>query len=169
MDRNPGWIRLLGAGASVVGIALALAHAPAPADPPSTVDQEQPLVALDVFTAASSEVARLRAHGQTAICLVRAGVWEPDRPDAQRFPPPVRGAPTADGTTWLDIRQWTALAEPLADRLGLCAAKDLVLVKLTDLDGWRQPTGFALTEDDQRQFLANLTELARARGLTLVG
>ncbi len=98
--------------------------------------------------------------------MLRAGVWEPDRPDAARYAVTLRGSLAAGGGRWLDIRAWPLLAELMTDRLALCATKEFDGVFLTDLDGWVQPTGFPLSLADQVRFNTAILEAAGSLGLS---
>ena len=153
----PAWIRLLSLGLWTATLVAALLQPPvwlARRDQ-STVDSEF----LDPFTTAVGAVDAVHESGRRAMCVLRAGVWEPGRPDAARFIVVPRGSQAPGGGRWLDIRAWDLLAEPLTDRLALCAAKKF------DVDGWAQPTGFPLSRTDQLRFNTAVAEAARGEGL----
>lgn len=159
-----------------------------------TVDAE--VFVLDAFDTTIEEVRLLRERGRRVMCYVRVGVYEPDRPDATRYPLSAIGRPagrpgarsvasranpdtdpgTDSGTDpstdpppggrWLDIRQWSALEPILADRFRLCRGKGFQAVLPDDMDGYAHPSGFPLTFDDQLTFNRRVAELARRTGLS---
>jgi hypothetical protein len=161
VDRVPLWIKLL---AVVVPVATLLSglYQPRPVAGPGRDTQ-----VLDPFADVAGTVAALHRQRNRTACQLRAGVWEPDRPDARRFDPALLGAP-ADQGRWLDIRQLVSLATIIDDRLALCVAKGFDGVAFTAVDGYRHATGFPLTEADQAAFNRAITGLARQRGLVVV-
>jgi hypothetical protein len=160
----PTWIRLLGLGVWTAALVVSLLREPTWPDraDESIVDS---VVFLDPFSTSVHAVDSVHKSRRSAVCVLRAGVWEPDRPDATRFAPTLRGSLAHDGGRWLDIRAWALLAEPLSDRLALCAAKGFDGVLLTHLDGWVQPTGFPLSHADQIRFNTAMVGAARRHGL----
>jgi hypothetical protein len=167
---------LLAASAWAVGLAAVLAG-PAPylwhptADDrwhwpdESIVDGSVDVVVLDPFRTTAQEVARWHADGTAVVCQLRAGVWEPGRPDASRVDPSLLGDTATADARWLDVRRIDALSELLRDRLALCAGKGFDGVALADVDGYAAATGFPLTEADQRAFNTAVVGLAHGLGL----
>lgn len=96
------------------------------------VRQTGGVVVLDPFTTAAGEVAALQAMEASVACQLRVDVWEPDLPDAARFPPSALGALTgaAPGERRLDPRAWPEIAPVLSDRLRLCRDKGFDAVDL---------------------------------------
>lgn len=124
---------------------------------------------LDVFDASSSEVSRARAAGQPVVCLVRAAVWEPWRPDAARFPDRTLAAPTGrGGERWLDIRAWHDLAPVTRDRFRLCREKGFDAVVPGGPGDWAGATGLPLSRGDWERFGRRVAALAEQLGLRLV-
>lgn len=166
-------LRRAGAAAAVV-VALATLPAEPPDDsggvggggPGAVAD---PLV-LDVFDTASYEVSRARTAGRPVVCLVRAAVWEPWRPDAARFPTWTLAAPTGrgDGERWLDIRSWQHLAPVTRDRFRLCREKGFDAVVPGGPGDWAGATGLPLSRRDWERFGERLAALAGQTGLRLV-
>lgn len=115
---------------------------------------------LDAFNAPVSAVDRLHAKGLSAVCRISAGRMSASAPDAARFPAAVVGR-----TGWLDIRAWSEISPILADRFALCRDKGFDAADPTDVDGYQQPTGFALTAADQLTFNHRVAGLARDAGL----
>ena len=159
MDRVPLWIKLLAVVVPVATLLSGLSR-------PRTVAAPAPVTIqiLDPFADVAGTVAALHRQHNRADCELRAGVWEPGRPDARRFDPSMIGAPADDGR-WLDIRQLAPIATIIDDRLGLCVAKGFDGVTFTAVDGYRHGTGFPLTEADQTAFNRAISDLARRRGL----
>ncbi len=123
---------------------------------------------LDAFSTAAADVARLHAAGRKVICHVNAGVSEDFRPDAARFPASVQGATTGrPGERWLDIRRWDVLKPILSDRFTMCRDKGFDAVEADHVDGYLNPTGFALTSGDQLTFNRQVAALAHARRLAI--
>jgi len=161
VDRVPWWIKLLAVVVSVASILSGLSRQrQAPVPQSSTVE------VLDPFDDVAPAVASLHRRHQRAQCLLRAGIWEPQRPDAARFEPALLGSTSGDGR-WLDIRAGAAIATIVDDRLGLCVAKGFDGVQFTGLDGYRHDTGFPLTAADQTAFNRGVTALAVRRGLSV--
>jgi hypothetical protein len=163
VDGVPTWIRLLAISASTVGLVAALTHPASTLLPRlSTVES---VIYLDPFTASAHDVESAHARHHEAICLLRGGVWEGHRPDAARFIRSLIGSVAPGGGRWLDVRAWSELAEPMSDRLALCASKRFDGVLFLDLDAWAQPSGFPLTHADQLRFNTALAQAAQGRGL----
>jgi hypothetical protein len=158
VDRVPWWITALAVGSTV---ATVLSGLPRPAVNPRS---DSTVEALDPFADVAATVRSLHRQHQRADCLLRAGLWEPSRPDAARFDPTLLGAATPDGR-WLDIRRREPIAAIVDDRLALCVAKGFDGVRFTAIDGYLHDTGFPLTASDQAAFNATVAALARARGL----
>lgn len=122
---------------------------------------------LDAFRTPVEDVRRLRERDRRAVCHVDVGTYEPDRPDAERFPETVLGAPAhAEGERWLDVRQWSVLEPVLADRFRLCYGKGFTAVMPAHMDGYARTSGFPLTFDDQLVFNRRLAALARSTKLS---
>lgn len=158
MRDRPVWISLLGLMVATVGV---LGRQPAP--PAAATTAVTTAVTLDPFASTASDVARHHHDGHVVQCELRIGVWEPGRPDADRYPVELLGSSATAGARWIDIRRWDILAPILADRLKLCLAKGFDGVVMIDLTGPR--SGFALTDDDRTVLRRRVTELARTLGL----
>lgn len=123
---------------------------------------------LDGFDTSRAQVARLRRDGRYVVCYVSAGAWERWRPDADRFPRALRGAPNGwPGERWLDVRRIDLLAAPLRARLAMCRAKGFHAVEADNVDGWTNDTGFPLTARDQLRFNRWIARAAHAEGLAV--
>ena len=134
----------------------------------STVDfMDTDVAVLDPFAASAAMVADLHQRGRAALCHLRAGVFEPDRPDAARFSQTVVGLPVQAGAAvrWLDIRRHDALAPIISDRLALCVAKAFDGVVFSDVAAHHEPTGFPLREADYAAYRRVLLALAARAGL----
>jgi hypothetical protein len=177
VSRTPGWVRAIAAVSSIATVLSGICGSPGSARTPSadarwseSILDEADVHLLDPFLVTAAVVADLHARRRVAVCHLRPGLWEPDRPDAGRFEASAIGAAIGamDDARWLDVRRWDALADVLDDRLGLCMAKGFDGVALSDLDGYAHPTGFPLTHADQDTFSRALADLARRRGLVAV-
>jgi hypothetical protein len=105
---------------------------------------------IDGFDNGNAEVARLHALGQHVICYVDVGSWERWRPDAGRFPRAVLGKSNGwPGEKWLDVRRLAVLAPILRARFAMCARKGFDAVEPDNMDGFENPTGFAITPQQQ--------------------
>jgi hypothetical protein len=161
VDRVPWWIKLMAVVVSVASILSGLSRQrPVPVPRSSTVE------VLDPFADVAATVGSLHRRHQRAECLLRAGIWEPDRPDAARVDAALLGSATGQGR-WLDIRALDPLTLIIDDRLSLCVAKGFDGVRFTALDGYLHDTGFPLTEADQAAFNAGVSSLAVRRGLSV--
>nr|MDT0661521.1 endo alpha-1,4 polygalactosaminidase [Micromonospora sp. DSM 115978] len=130
-------------------------------------DVEAEVFLLDGFDTTATQAQLLRGRGRRLICHVRAGRYEPGRPDAGRFPTTVLGSGAGDGgERWLDVRQWAVLEPILADRFRLCRGKGFDSVAPDDVQGYQADSGFPLSFDDQLTFNRRVATLARSLGLS---
>ncbi|MGZ4299773.1 MAG: endo alpha-1,4 polygalactosaminidase [Solirubrobacteraceae bacterium] len=105
---------------------------------------------IDGFDTTAAEVARLHARGQHVICYVDVGTWERWRPDAGRFPAAVRGKGNGwPGERWLDVRRPSVLEPIMRARFAMCAHKGFDAVEPDNMDGFENPTGFAIRPRQQ--------------------
>ena len=121
---------------------------------------------LDMFDTDAKVIAALKARGKRAVCYINAGAWEDWRPDKNRFPKHVLGAPMGDwpGERWLDTRQ-DALRDIMARRLDLCRKKGFDGVIFDNVNSHTNPTGFPLAAADSLRYNAWLANAARSRAL----
>jgi hypothetical protein len=124
---------------------------------------------LDLFDAAPPTIDALHAAGGYVICYFSAGSFEDWRPDVAQFPKTAIGKAYAgwSGESWLDIRLRDALAPILEARLDLARQKHCDAVDPDNVDGFSNPTGFAISADDQRGFNRWLAEASHQRGLAI--
>jgi hypothetical protein len=124
---------------------------------------------LDGFDTTASQVARIHAQGQRAVCYMDAGSWENWRPDAGEYPAAVKGKPLDGwpGERWLDIRRLDVLGPILSKRIAICAVRGFDAVDFDNVDGYANPTGFPLTATDQLRFNRWLATAAHKRGLAV--
>ena len=105
---------------------------------------------IDGFDNTGADVARLHARGQHVICYIDVGTWERWRADASRFPASVRGKGNGwPGERWLDVRRLSVLEPIMRARLRMCARKGFDAVEPDNMDGFENPTGFAITGRQQ--------------------
>jgi hypothetical protein len=123
---------------------------------------------LDLFDTPSNVITTLHAGGKRAVCYVSVGTWEEWRPDANQFPPSIRGQSNGwAGEVWLDIRRLDVLRPLMEARLDLCKAKGFDGVEPDNVDGYSNITGFPLTYGDQLAYNRFVADAAHARGLSV--
>ncbi|WP_320065225.1 endo alpha-1,4 polygalactosaminidase [Micromonospora sp. RTGN7] len=131
----------------------------------TTVDAD--VFLLDPVRTTATETSALRARDRRLICQVAVGSYAGTDPDADRYPPVLRGAAgPRPNTRWVDVRRWEVLKPILADRLRLCRGKGFGAVAVADADGYAHRPGLALDFDDQLLFNRRVAELARSLGLS---
>ncbi len=125
------------------------------------------VIALDLFETSMADIQYLHRQGIKVIGYLNAGAWEAWRPDRNDFPASVLGAKYHNwpGERWLDIRQLALLKPILEARLDLCKIKGFDGVDADNLDGYDNPTGFAISPGDQIRFNRWLAQAAHQRGL----
>ena len=124
---------------------------------------------IDLFEAPQAMIDQLHAAGRVVICYFSAGSFEDWRPDAGDFPEVVLGADLDDwpGEKWLDIRDLDSLSPIMAARLDLAVQKKCDGVEPDNVDGYANPSGFPLTDEDQLIYNIWLADQAHARGLSI--
>ena len=123
---------------------------------------------LELFTTDAERVDRLRERGTVAVCRIAAGLWEGWRPDTASVPPALLGrSPGSSRAEKLVDVRGAALRRIMEQRLNLCRDRGFGGVLFTDVDGYAQASGFALTPQDQLAFNRWLAEAAHARGLAV--
>ncbi|MFF3020550.1 endo alpha-1,4 polygalactosaminidase [Streptomyces sp. NPDC057939] len=127
-----------------------------------------PVYDVDGFTTSKEQVAGLRKDGRRTICYLSTGAWEDFRPDADDFPKALLGKGNGwQGERWLDIRGLDALEPLMAARFDMCRDKGFDAVEPDNMDGYKNPTGFPLTADDQLAYNRLIARLAHDRGLAV--
>ncbi len=123
---------------------------------------------IDLFDAPTDVIDALHADGRVVICYFSAGSYEQWRSDADAFPSAAVGDPLDEwpGEAWLDHRDAT-IREIMAARLDLAVDKDCDAVEPDNVDGYTNPTGFALSAEDQLDYNRWLAAQAHARGLSV--
>lgn len=130
---------------------------------------DAPVYEVDGFNVSKATVSKLHAMGRKVICYIDVGSWENYRPDAKRFPKSVIGR-TYEGypnERWLDIRRYRQFADPIRDRISMCARKGFDALEPDNINGWENPTGFPLTAKDQLKFNRWIARVAHSRGLAV--
>ena len=124
---------------------------------------------LDLFDTPLSALEELHARGVRIVCYFSAGSWEDWRPDADSFPPEVKGNNLEGwpGEQWLDIRRLDLLGPIMAGRLDLAVAKGCDGVDPDNVDGYANDTGFELSAQDQLAYNTWMAEQAHQRGLAI--
>ena len=124
-------------------------------DRPVDLSADADVFDIDLFEVPGSTVDRLHERGRTVICYLSAGSLEGVRPDADRFPDEVVGAPLRGfpDERWLDPWAIDELLPIMEDRLDQCAAKGFDGVEFDNVDAFANDSGFELTADDQLAYL----------------
>ncbi|MCW5249220.1 MULTISPECIES: endo alpha-1,4 polygalactosaminidase [unclassified Streptomyces] len=127
-----------------------------------------PVYDIDGFENPASAVTALHRAGRKVICYLSTGAWEEFRPDAGDFPASVLGRGNGwEGERWLDIRATDVLEPLMAARLDMCRDKGFDAVEPDNMDGYRNGTGFPLTDADQLRYNRLIARLAHERGLAV--
>jgi hypothetical protein len=107
---------------------------------------------LDGFRYSAEDTLAIHAKGARAICYIDAGGWEPDRPDAARFPRSALGLEARPGVRWLDIAAYRKFAPAIERRIAMCARKGFDAVDPDALDAYENRTGFRINAHDQLRY-----------------
>lgn len=123
---------------------------------------------IDLFDNSAGVVAALHRTGRHVICYLDAGTYENFRSDAHLFPKSVLGKTNGwPGERWLDIRRLSILEPIMRARFALCARKGFDGVEADNVDGYENPTGFALTGAEQLTYNEWLARTAHAFHLSI--
>ena len=124
---------------------------------------------LDLFETDAETIDQLQERGTQVICYFSAGTYEDWRPDADQFPQAVLGnvLPDWPGERWLDIRRIDLLAPIMTARLDLAVLAGCDGVDPDNVEGYTQPTGFALSPINQLTYNRWLADQAHQRGLAI--
>ena len=124
---------------------------------------------IDLFDNPATVVTALHAAGRKVVCYISAGTWEDWRPDAASFPAAVLGSGVSGwaGEKWLDIRRIDLLGPIMQARMDLCQQKGFDAIEPDNVDGYANPSGFPLTDQDQLTYNQWLASAAHARGLSV--
>jgi endo-alpha-1,4-polygalactosaminidase (GH114 family) len=123
---------------------------------------------IDLYDTPEAVIDQLHADGRIVICYFSAGSYEEWREDADAFPPVAIGDPLDGwpGEAWLDHRN-PQVRSIMQARLDLAVEKNCDAVEPDNVDGYTNPTGFALTGADQLDYNRFLAAEAHARGLSI--
>ena len=121
---------------------------------------------FDMFDAPKTTISAFKSKGHPVICYFSAGSWENWRPDAKEFPQAALGKPLDGwpGEKWLDTRN-PAVRAIMKKRIELAASKGCNAVDADNIDGYGNPTGFHLTENDGVDYVKFLSSTAHAARL----
>jgi hypothetical protein len=124
---------------------------------------------LDLLDTDSSMVELLHSEGKKVICYFSAGTFEDWRSFAQNYPKNIIGnyVDGRDGESWLDIRDQEYLPKIIKIRLDLAVKKGCDAVDPSGLDGYKYETGFAITYDQQKDYMLFIADEAHKRGLAV--
>lgn len=127
---------------------------------------------VDLFDTPQSFIDTLHEAGRKVVCYYSAGIYEPRRPDSDKFHHrlfgnEVEGYP---GEYWLDIRQgkdFKRLEWIMQERLDLAVSKHCDGVQPDNVDAFTYDTGFPLTYQDQLAYNRWTAEQSHMRGLAV--
>lgn len=122
---------------------------------------------VDLFDASAQSVAKLHAAGRVVIAYVSVGSFEPWREDAGSFARTAIGDALAGypDESWLDIRSADVRAR-IEARFDRARDKGFDGVFASTLGGYKETTGFPLTQADELDYVRFLASAARTRGLS---
>ncbi|KAL3477508.1 glycoside hydrolase superfamily [Aspergillus californicus] len=123
---------------------------------------------IDLFDNPKSTISSLQSRGRRVICYFSAGTYEDWRSDADSFPAADIGDNLDDwpGESWVNISSST-IRDIMTTRLDLAQEKGCDGVDPDNVDGYDNPNGLRLTEDDSADYMRFLAEEARKRGLSI--
>jgi hypothetical protein len=119
---------------------------------------------IDLFETSQAQISALHSAGRKVICYFDTA-YEPGRPDSAQLTP-FRGN-TIDGwpdQSWVDIRQ-SGVLDVMRARIALAHQKGCDGIDADDVDAYDNDSGFPLTANDQRTFIAAIAAEAHAQGL----
>jgi hypothetical protein len=127
---------------------------------------------LDGELTSKATVTALHALGPDVkvICYFDAGVYEPYRSDASRFPASIIGAADQGwpGLYWLDVRRLDLLMPILKDRMtNWCKDKGFDAVEPDETDVWSNSPGFPITLAQNTAFNKAVADTAHSLGLSV--
>jgi hypothetical protein len=130
------------------------------------VDLDAQLFVIDLFNAGDGTIDALHADGKVVAAYLSAGTLEDFRDDAEQFPASAVGEPLAayPDESWLDVRDPT-VRELMAARLDVAREQGFDAVLPTNLQGYAQNNGLALTAADLLDYALWLAAQIHARGL----
>jgi len=117
----------------------------------------------------AATVKALQDRGKIVICYIDVGAYESYRPDADRFPDSVIGAPDIgwEGSWWLDVRQIDVLEPIMRDRIEDCRRKGFDAVEPDEMDAYGNESGFPLTYADQLAYNRAIATWVHEAGLSV--
>ncbi|WP_294946981.1 endo alpha-1,4 polygalactosaminidase, partial [Sulfurivirga sp.] len=120
---------------------------------PLRVPADATVMEVDLFDTPASTLRKIKNSGRRVLCYFSAGSREAWRPDARHFPRALLGKAYTGWPQerWLDIRH-PALRPLIAARLELARRKGCDGVDPDNVNGFENPTGFALTLAGQLRF-----------------
>ncbi len=131
------------------------------------------LLDLDGFAISAAKVAALKRQGVYTVCYIDAGSWEPDRPDAGRYPEALKLQQDPDWPReyFLDVRDVfrpnSVLAQLLTERLRMCKAKGFDAVEPDNLQNDENVRGGVITARQQVDFNGWIADAAHREGLAV--
>ncbi|KAK6520655.1 hypothetical protein TWF506_000904 [Arthrobotrys conoides] len=136
--------------------------------PPNNTDENVSAYDIDLFDNSVSFIANLKSKGYKIICYFSAGSYEDWRSDAKNFTRKDYGEAMDGwaGEWWLDTNSKN-VRNIVSDRIALAKSKGCDAIDPDNINGYQNPTGFNLTEDDAVSFLKFMAEEAHSRGMAI--
>ncbi|KAF3290275.1 hypothetical protein TWF132_007067 [Orbilia oligospora] len=136
--------------------------------PPNNTDENVAAYDIDLFDNSLSFIASLKSKGYKIICYFSAGSYEDWRSDAKNFTKKDYGEAMDgwEGEWWLDTNSEN-VRNIVSNRIALAQSKGCDAVDPDNINGYQNPTGFNLTEDDAISFLKFMAEEAHGRGMAI--
>lgn len=135
-------------------------------DQPLNIAHDADIYNIDLFNTPVSTIRALQADGRRVICYFSAGTSENYRQDRNQFTDSDLGDGLEDwpNERWLDIRS-ANVQRIMSERLDLAAEKGCDAVEPDNVQGYLEPTGFALSAEDQLAYNRFIANEAHRRGL----
>jgi endo-alpha-1,4-polygalactosaminidase (GH114 family) len=129
---------------------------------------DKEVIFIDLFDTSEEKITSIKDEGRVVICYFSAGTAEDWRDDYETFPSVVIGKKMADWDReeWLDVKS-EAVRKIMALRIQTAKTKGCDGVEPDNVDGFANKTGFALKEEDTKNFLLFLASQAHEHELLI--
>ncbi|KAF3902413.1 hypothetical protein ABW20_dc0110595 [Dactylellina cionopaga] len=136
--------------------------------PPNNTNIPATAFDIDLFDNSLSFIASLKLKGHRVICYFSAGSYEDWRSDAKNFTKKDYGKAMNGwaGEWWLDTNSQT-VRNIMSDRIALAQSKGCDAIDPDNINGYQNPTGFNLTEEDAISYLKFMAGEAHERGMAI--
>ncbi|KAK6503568.1 hypothetical protein TWF481_008582 [Arthrobotrys musiformis] len=136
--------------------------------PPNNTDEKVSAYDLDLFDNSLSFIASLKLKGYKIICYFSAGSYEDWRPDSKNFTKEDYGEAMDgwEGEWWVDTNSEN-IRSITSERIALAQSKGCDAIDPDNINGYQNPTGFNLTEEDAVSFVEFMAGEAHGRGMAM--